>query len=208
MSIIMSIIKAVLTALYQYLGASLLFSAMFVFVFLYVRRNGLKTMLQDWWKRFRSDAKFRDVFFAAFLVSMVLFRTVFCRDLWNNPVAHIQGYWGVKRNDEIVYSDNIENLIIQIPMFILFMRLLSSRIMADVPLKFLKTVAVTTFTAVVWSVGIESCQLFFKLGNFYFSDIAYTVLSGFIAGILYYLMYHRGFSYDKRNKEDTAVPLD
>lgn len=91
MEYFVNIIRNVLGALYQTCGASLVIAVLFMCVYQRVRKHGAGPVIQGWIREFRTDALFRRQFFLAFYVCMMLFRTLFCRAVWGNPLDNVLG---------------------------------------------------------------------------------------------------------------------
>ena len=82
MEYFVNIIGNVLEALYRTCGASLVIAVLFMCVYLRVRKHGVGPVVQGWIREFRTDSLFRRQFFLTFYVCMMLFRTLFCRPIW------------------------------------------------------------------------------------------------------------------------------
>ena len=86
-----SIIRNVLTALYQPFWAALLLAGVSMFAFLYAKEhdwkndNFLPQMIRVWYNEFRSSSTFRRTFLLVFYTTMILFRTVLNRQIWFDP---------------------------------------------------------------------------------------------------------------------------
>ena len=74
-----SVIKNVLGALYQTGGASLIIAALFMSVYMRIKKKGTGAVIQAWISEFRSSSQFRREFLLVFYVCMMLFRTC-CAD--------------------------------------------------------------------------------------------------------------------------------
>ena len=114
-----SVIKNVLGALYQTGGASLIIAALFMSVYMRIKKKGTGAVIQAWISEFRSSSQFRREFLLVFYVCMMLFRTLLCRPIWGNPLDSVMGIWGIHKPDGTIYTENIENLILFIPFMIL-----------------------------------------------------------------------------------------
>ena len=59
-----------------------------------------------------------NIFFLAFVISLVLFRTLLNRQLWMNPLSDIMGGWGIwetVNGERQLTTECIENVIMMVP---------------------------------------------------------------------------------------------
>ncbi len=107
----LQIMRNILITLYQHVGASLVMTILLMFTYLFVKENGIKTAVLAWIQNFKTDRESRKFFALGFYCVMILFRTVFCRTLWVNPVVNILGIWTLYDADGKLYTENVENFI-------------------------------------------------------------------------------------------------
>ena len=192
--IIGNIINSVLTALYKSFGASVIFAFILMFLFLYAKQhewnkeNFVKNMLSIWCDNYKNDAAFKKFFFMAVYTIMILFRTIFNRDIWNNPLSDVMGDWGLHKSDGSLSSEPIENVMLFIPFTILLLWTFRKELLGG-EVKFGKTLFKVTKVAGIFSFAIEFSQLLFHLGTFQISDLVYNTLGGAIGGMGYYIIY-------------------
>ena len=98
--VLAKILRNILTALYEPFGFSLLLSFLAMFFYLYAYEpqeagKGWKSAIVTWYQKFKESVFFRELFFLAFVTSLVLFRTLLNRSQWMNPLADIMGGWGI-----------------------------------------------------------------------------------------------------------------
>lgn len=187
MDIFMQVITEVLQTLYVNTGTSLIIAVLFMFAYLSIKEVGLKETIKAWSGNFKKNKEYRGVFFLAFYVAMVLCRTLLARSIWvTQPLSKVYGIWGIYTPDGILYTDNIENVILTVPLtFILFMVLQEKM--------FCKGVKLWTCTwksclvSFCFSLLIELCQLFFKLGTFQLSDLFFNTVGGIVGGFIYWI---------------------
>ena len=173
--IIASIITSVLTALYQPFWFSVILSVLVLFFYLFSYHN------ETGGRGIRG----------AFYTTMILFRTLLNRDMWMNPLSDVMGNWWIWKygNDGTrnLTTECIENLMLFIPFTILLFWTAGKRILKK-----------TTFRNAVWtglkitfvfSLSIESLQLFLRLGTFQVSDLTYNTLGGGIGGAVFWMGY-------------------
>ena len=94
MEYLIQIIGNVLAALYQAGGASLVIAVLFMSAYMRARKTGVGPVVQGWIQEFRTNTLFRRQFFLVFYICMMLFRTLFCRSIWGNPLDNVLGVWG------------------------------------------------------------------------------------------------------------------
>lgn len=196
MEYFVNIIRNVLGALYQTCGASLVIAVLFMCVYLRVRKHGVGPVVQGWIREFRTDSLFRRQFFLTFYVCMMLFRTLFCRPIWGNPLENVLGIWGFHEPDGSIYTENIENLILFVPFVLLYFWMreekehnkkkpLQAALMHSVSVSF------------GFSLLIELCQLFLKIGTFQLTDLFFNTLGGLLGGLIYW-----GFDRGRKHAEE------
>lgn len=196
MEIINSITKNVLMALYQSFGFSVLIAVLFMFFELYSKEHGYKKALCNWKEQCVRSSSFRRMFALAFYSAMILFRTLFNRSVWVNPLSDIFGGWTIYNVNGELTTENIENLMLFIP----FTALLLWKIDSD-EVKFKSTTIIwySLKKTFAFSISIEFIQLFFKLGTFQFSDIFFNTVGGVLGGIIYYI-YKKADKFFVKNK--------
>ena len=99
-SLLGKILTNILTALYEPFGFSLLLSFLAMFFYLYAYEpeeagKGWKSAIVTWYQKFKGSVFFRKLFFLAFVISMILFKTLLNRNLWLNPLSDVMGGWGI-----------------------------------------------------------------------------------------------------------------
>lgn len=185
MEIINSITKNVLMALYQSFGFAILIAILFMFYELYAKEHGYKAAISKWREQFCHSSSFRRLFALAFYSAMILFRTMFNRSVWVNPLSDIFGGWTIYNANGELTTENIENLLLFIPFTVLL--LWKSNTDSDIKAKTWKMLWCSFKATFAFSVAIEFSQLFFKLGTFQFSDIFFNTLGGILGGIIFYI---------------------
>lgn len=96
-------------------GAAITLAFLFMFFYQKIKEDGLKKTTYLWFKRLKEDHCFRKVFILAFYVAMILFRTLFCRSIFPNPLQNVLGIWGLYNTNGTLYTENIENFILFLP---------------------------------------------------------------------------------------------
>lgn len=182
MNQIQIIVSQCLSALYQYLGASLIMAFFFMFFFKSVQEKGVKKCVQDWWNGFTKDSIFRSQFVFVLFVFMILFRTVLCRDIWNHPLSDVFGGWILYSQDGL-NIEAIENIVLMIPVTFFYLGYIKKK-SAKIGIKLY---LMGPWFAFIFSCAIECCQLLFKLGTFQFSDVIWNTTGGIVGAIFFSL---------------------
>lgn len=185
MNYMVSVIGNVLGVLYQSCGASLVIAVLFMSVYMQIKKKGTEAVIRTWIQEFRTDRQFRREFFLVFYGCLVLFRTLFCRSIWGNPLDSVLGIWGLHKADGSIYTENMENLIMFLPLLPLLYRIWEHK--TDYrKKKFQEVLLNSLWISFFCSLCIESCQLFLKIGAFQLTDLFFNSLGGALGGIFYW----------------------
>lgn len=185
-----NIFTNILTAFYEPFGFSLLLSFLVMFFYLYAYEaqdagKGWKNAIVTWYKEFKKSVFFRKLFLLAFVISMILFRTLLNRNLWMNPLSDVMGGWGIWKmvnGEEKLTTECIENVIMMIP----FTSIVMWTFWEKVDKNWKETLRQSGKIAFVFSIVIEMLQLLLRLGTFQLSDIFYNTVGGVVGGFIYY----------------------
>ena len=180
----------VLMAFYEPFGFSLLLSFLVMFFYLYAYEaqdagKGWKNAIVTWYKEFKKSVFFRKLFLLAFVISMILLRTLLNRNLWINPLSNVMGGWGIWKmvnSEQKLTTECIENVIMMIP----FTSIVMWTLWEKVDKNWRKMLWQSGKIAFVFSVVIEMLQLLLRLGTFQLSDIFYNTVGGVVGGFIYY----------------------
>ena len=183
------IITSILTALYEPFGFSLLLSFLAMFFYLYAYEpteagKGWKNAIVTWYQRFKESVFFRKLFLLAFVISMILFRTLLNRNLWLNPLSDVMGGWGIwetVNGEQKLTTECIENVIMMMPFSAVVMWTFGEKIGNG----WKKILWCSGKLAFGFSLMIEMLQLLLRLGTFQLSDIFYNTVDGMIGGLMY-----------------------
>lgn len=107
MKYFVNVLVDVLGAVYQAAGASLLIAVLIMCVYMLGRKQGVGPVARAWIWQFKESSWFRRHFFLVFYTCMLLFRTLFCRSVWGNPLENVIGIWGLHYNGQL-YTENFE----------------------------------------------------------------------------------------------------
>ena len=179
---IKTILYSVLSAFGQAFGFSFLLAVLFMFFYMQCRQDGLKSTLTKWIREFKEKKDFRKVFLLAFYAALVLFRTLFNRFAWTNPLQNVIGIFGLYNANGELTTEAIENVILFIPLVFLWLWVADKQ-----ELTFIKTISYATRNALLCSFLIEMAQLLLRVGQVQISDLVYNTLGGIIGGVSYWL---------------------
>lgn len=196
--IISKIIANVLTALYQPFWFSVAFSILVMFLYLYAYHaggsgKGMRAAFAAWWKAFRSESFFRKLLFLTFYTTMILFRTLFNRNMWANPLSDVMGGWWIWKTNSTtgevtLTTECFENMALMLPFTVLLLWTAKERLLGA-SVTFWKTIWISIRVSFLFSLSIEFLQLFLRLGTFQLSDLFYNTIGGLIGGAIYYTAY-------------------
>lgn len=184
------ILTSVLTSFYQIAGFAIIMAILFMFVYMSYVDCGWKTTIQKWLESFKKNRMFRRVFLLAFYTAMILFRTLFNRDLWFRPLEHIIGIWGLYDANGQFTTEVIENLMLFIPFAFLFILVFKDKIVKDGDqVRFKHLIFRTVSCTFLFSLTIELLQMLLRIGTFQLSDIFYNTLGSLIGGFIYWVVW-------------------
>lgn len=189
------IIENVLTSLYQPFGFSMIMAVLCMFLYMFVKEQGLKVLIQRWIESFKNSVAFRRIFVLDFYTAMILFRTLLNRNMWINPVSNVIGVWGLYNQNGELTTEIIENLVLFIPFSVLLLWSFHEKFLGE-SAKLLRTMWQSVKIVFLFSLTIEFLQLFLRLGTFQLSDLFYNTLGGLIGGLIYWC----GYKVTHRNK--------
>ncbi|MFR3982562.1 MAG: VanZ family protein [Lachnospiraceae bacterium] len=180
----------ILTAIYEPFGFSLLLSFLAMFFYLYAYEpihdgEGWKSAIVTWYQKFKGSVSFRKLFLLAFVISMILFRTLLNRNLWMNPLSNVMGGWGIwetVNGEQKLTTECIENVIMMVPFSAIVMWAFGEKIGNG----WKKILWYSGKMAFIFSISIEMLQLLLRLGTFQLSDIFYNTVGGLIGGVCYF----------------------
>lgn len=183
------ILTNVLTAFYEPFGFSILLSFLAMFFYLYAYEpteagKGWKSAIATWYREFKESVFFRKLFLLAFVSSLILFRTLLNRNLWQNPLSNVMGGWGIwetVNGERKLTTECIENVIMMMPFSGMVMWTFEEKV-GKAWKKILWQSGKIAFT---FSVVIEMLQLLLRLGTFQLSDIFYNTVGGVLGGLMY-----------------------
>lgn len=198
MEMIAQIITNVLTAFYQPFGFSVVLLAMVMFFYLFAYEptgagKGWKEAARAWADAFRTSVFFRKLFLLIFTTTMILFRTLWNRNMWMNPLSNVMGGWGIwmvaKDGTKSLTTESFENVIMMVPFTALMLWTFGEKLVKRGG--FRSVAGRATVIAFVFSLGIEFTQLLLRIGTFQLSDLFYNTLGGFLGGAIYWLCRQR-----------------
>lgn len=184
-----SIIASILTGLYQPFWFAVILSVLFMSV--WKEHSSIKKASIQWIMWFRLESSFRRMFFLVFYTVMILFRTLFNRSMWMNPVTNVIGIWGLykfdtSKNMMVLTTEVPENLVLFIPFTVLLLWTYREKLIGE-QVRLSKVLWQSTKIVFLFSFTIEMLQLFLRLGTWQLSDLFYNTLGGFIGGLIYWI---------------------
>ena len=195
MELVKQIITDIITTLYQPFWFSVLLTITASFVYLYAYQpvgtgKGIKEASKAWVEVFKSSIYFRKLVFLIFYTVMILFRTLFYRATWLNPLQDVMGGWWIWKTSNStgevsLTSECFENVLLMMPF--VFLLLLTAK---DKILKKVNAGSILWFGVKIgflFSLGIEISQLFLRLGTFQFADLFYNTIGGFLGAMVYWI---------------------
>lgn len=200
LEVLKKIVTNVLTALYQPFNYAVVLAVLVMFMYIFIKERGWKNLIKLWIQTFKNNVHFRCVFLSAFYTIMILFRTLFNRNMWANPVSNVIGTWGLYNDKGELTTEVIENLILFIPFTILLLMCYREKIIGQT-VKVGKTLWRSVKIVFLFSLSIEFLQLFLRLGTFQLSDLFYNTLGGFVGGLIYWIGYKLHNKYTKGTEE-------
>lgn len=193
MQIVKEIITNILVALYEPFWFALILAVLAMFFYLYCYRpvgagKGMRRAARAWLRELAGSARFRRLFLLVFCTAMILFRTLLNRSLWLNPLSNVMDGWWIWKTDSsgkaVLTTECFENVILMMPFTFLLLWAAGDWILDRV--RFSAAVWTGIKAAAVFSLGIEFCQLLFRLGTFQLSDLCYNTLGGGLGGAVYW----------------------
>lgn len=178
-----SVFDDLFLSVYRYLGFGLLFAIVVMIACPRIEEKGIKTVIKDLFNQLKSDRHYLSRFIFFTYLFMVLSRTLICRNIWQVPWENIIGEWGLYTSQGEINLEGLENLFLFVPLtaFGLFS---DFRILAGLSsLQLFKFVLKWSF---LFTLFIEFCQLFLRLGTFQLSDIAQNTAGGVIGWGIYW----------------------
>lgn len=195
LNFLLSIIRNILTALYQYFWISLFMAFIVTICYLFVCKEnkpgqGIRKTLRLWLSEIKTSSEFRILFFLCFYAFMILLRTVLNRNLWLNPLSNIFGGWWIYQTgsggNTVLTTDCLENIVLFIPFSFLSLWFLSRKRKSEsIGRLTIQNIRYALYLTLI----IEFTQLFLRVGTFQISDIVYNALGGVIGSLLFFVVY-------------------
>ena len=195
MELIKQVITDILTTLYQPFWFSVLLTITLSFVYLYAYQpvetgKGIKAACKAWVEVFKTSAFFRKLVILMFYTVMILFRTLFYRATWLNPLQDVMGGWWIWKTSNStgevsLTTECFESVLLMLPFVFLLLWVARDKVLK-------KTSAGSflwfgTKVGFLFSLGIETAQLFLRLGTFQLSDLFYNTVGGFLGALVYWI---------------------
>lgn len=178
----------IISTLYQYLFVSIVMAALFMLLYTEWKKIELKAVLCNWINEFKKSKEYRRIYMLAVYICLILFRTIFCRQIWGNPIGNVLGNWSFHFSDGTLSTELIENIFLFIPFSMLMLWALKDKILKGKK-GFLKICYRTVKISFLFSLSIEVCQIILRVGTFQISDLVTNTAGGLIGGIIYWSYY-------------------
>ena len=178
----------IISALYQYLFVSIVMAALFMLLYMEYKKIGLKAVFYNWINEFKKSKEYRRIYALAVYTCLILFRTIFCRQIWGNPIGDVLGNWSLHFSDGTLSTELIENIFLFIPFSMLVLWALEDKLLKGRK-DFLQICYGTIKISFLFSLGIELCQIVLRVGTFQISDLVTNTGGGLIGGIIYWIHY-------------------
>ena len=187
-AIVDNICVNIISTLYQYLFVSIVMAALFMLLYMEYKKIGLKAVFYNWINEFKKSKEYRRIYALAVYTCLILFRTIFCRQIWGNPIGDVLGNWSLHFSDGTLSTELIENIFLFIPFSMLVLWALEDKILKGRK-DFLQICYGTIKISFLFSLGIELCQIVLRVGTFQISDLVTNTGGGLIGGIIYWIHY-------------------
>lgn len=196
LDVIKKILINVLDALYKPFGYAVIVAVLTMFLYLFVKEVGWRTVVSKWIENFKANSQFRRLFLLSFYTIMIMFRTLFNRSIWANPVSNIIGTWGLYNEKGELTTEAFENLVLFMPFVILLLWCFREKIVGET-VKIFVVLRQSMVLVFLFSLGTELLQLLLRIGEFQLSDLFYNTLGGLIGGLIYWI----GYKFTHRKKK-------
>lgn len=178
----------IISTLYQYLFVSIVMAALFMLLYTEWKKVGLKAVFYNWIDAFKKSKEYRRIYALTVYTCLILFRTIFCRQIWGNPISNVLGNWSLQFSDGTLSTELIENIFLFIPFSIFALWALKDKIL-KAKTGFLQICYRAIMISFLFSLGIELCQIILRVGTFQISDLVTNTVGGLIGGIIYWGYY-------------------
>ncbi|WP_418417338.1 VanZ family protein [Blautia sp.] len=175
----------IISSLYQYLFVSLVMAALFMLLYTEWKKSGIKTVLHNWINDFKNSKEYRKIYVLAVYTCLILFRTIFCRQIWGNPIGNVLGNWSFRFSDGTLSTELIENIFLFIPFSMLILWAIKDKALKGKS-GLIRICYATVKISFLFSFSIELCQIILRVGTFQISDLVTNTLGGLIGGIIYW----------------------
>lgn len=121
--------------------------------------------------------------------NVILFQTLFNRNMWTNPLSNIMGGWWIwetVNGEKKLTTECFENLVLMLPFVFLLFWTFEEKL-GKISMK--RIVGKGLKIAFIFSFTIEMLQLFLRLGTWQISDLCYNTVGGGLGGALFYGYY-------------------
>jgi len=152
--------------------------------------KGIKTAGKAWIEVFKTSVFFRKLVFLVFYTIMILFRTLFYRGTWLNPLQDVMGGWWIWKTSNStgevsLTTECFENILLMMPFVFLLLWTARDKVLKKTSVG--RVLWFGTKVGFLFSLGIETAQLFLRLGTFQLSDLFYNTVGGLLGALTYWI---------------------
>lgn len=183
-----SIINDLFLSIYRYLGFGIVFGTVTMLAWPEISRKGIDLILKTFISELKHNSLYRWKFIFFIYLFMVLSRTLICRNIWQSPWANVIGEWGIYTAEGTYNTEGLLNILLFAPLTLFGLLGFHAYIESKCDITSISVILFVLKYSLTFSLTIELCQLFLRLGTFQLSDIAQNTIGGIIGAVLYLII--------------------
>ena len=196
-----SIFNDLFLSIYRYLGFGIVFGTVTMLALPEIKRKGISPVLRVFFNELIHNSAYRWKFIFFIYLFMVLSRTLICRDIWECPWENVIGEWGIYTAEGKLNTEGLLNIMMFGPLTLFGLLGFHLYVESRYDIISIGFVLLMLKSSLAFSLVIEFCQLFLRLGTFQLSDMAQNTFGGTIGAILYLAMRKlKNVGLEKENK--------
>lgn len=184
-TVIEKMITDVLNSVYSPFGFAVLLAFLFMFFYMEFEKKGFAATVKKWYENFKEDRHFRQIFWLAIYVGIMLVQNFYNKNLWMNPLSEPLGGWWIYNEKGELKTGEVINLLLYIPFIILLFRAEKENLFRN--MTFINVMKKAFVITLLCSVLTELVQLLFRLQYVRLSDVVYNVIGGILGGLIFYI---------------------
>lgn len=184
-TVIEKMITDVLSSVYSPFGFAVLLAFLFMFFYMEFEKKGFAATVKKWYENFKEDRHFRQIFWLAIYVGIMLVQNFYNKNLWMNPLSEPLGGWWIYNEKGELKTGEVINLLLYIPFIILLFRAEKEILFRN--MTFINVMKKAFVITLLCSVLTELVQLLFRLQYVRLSDVVYNVIGGILGGLIFYI---------------------